>query len=213
MGKLKFFYCLIKITGSDTEMTPSAMRNLPHILSKTVQVFNGAPKIQANRCCLQRTFLDKNIRQNSLSNHRRLTTSPSEIRPIQSSFRPSRSICEQQPERSSAQSSIFSSVSIHRHFSSSPSLLADKQKSSLKKPVTPKGKFDLEDEMKKKELDQIREELRLKEEEEKKKDEEEEESTSMGELVNEVTGERGGPKGQEPTEYGDWQRKGRVTDF
>jgi len=88
----------------------------------------------------------------------------------------------------------------------------------LKKPVTPKGKFDLEDEMKKKELDQIREELRLKEEEEKKKDEEEEEerevaSTSMGELVNEVTGERGGPKGQEPTEYGDWQRKGRVTDF
>lgn len=31
--------------------------------------------------------------------------------------------------------------------------------------------------------------------------------------VNPVTGERGGPKGPEPTRYGDWERKGRCIDF
>lgn len=31
--------------------------------------------------------------------------------------------------------------------------------------------------------------------------------------VNPVTGEIGGPRGPEPTRYGDWERKGRVTDF
>lgn len=31
--------------------------------------------------------------------------------------------------------------------------------------------------------------------------------------VNPHTGEKGGPKGLEPTRYGDWERKGRVTDF
>jgi len=30
---------------------------------------------------------------------------------------------------------------------------------------------------------------------------------------NPVTGEQNGPKGPEPTRYGDWERKGRVTDF
>lgn len=30
---------------------------------------------------------------------------------------------------------------------------------------------------------------------------------------NPKTGEIGGPTGPEPTQYGDWQRKGRVTDF
>ena len=27
------------------------------------------------------------------------------------------------------------------------------------------------------------------------------------------TGERGGPKGPEPTRYGDWEKGGRCTDF
>jgi hypothetical protein len=27
------------------------------------------------------------------------------------------------------------------------------------------------------------------------------------------TGESGGPKGPEPTRYGDWERNGRCTDF
>uniref|UniRef100_A0A1B0FKM1 Succinate dehydrogenase assembly factor 4, mitochondrial n=1 Tax=Glossina morsitans morsitans TaxID=37546 RepID=A0A1B0FKM1_GLOMM len=31
--------------------------------------------------------------------------------------------------------------------------------------------------------------------------------------VNPNTGEIGGPAGPEPTRYGDWERKGRVTDF
>ncbi len=31
--------------------------------------------------------------------------------------------------------------------------------------------------------------------------------------VNPATGERGGPKGKEPTRYGDWERNGRVYDF
>ena len=31
--------------------------------------------------------------------------------------------------------------------------------------------------------------------------------------VNPVTGEIGGPVGPEPTRYGDWERKGRVSDF
>eukprot|EP00011_Vannellida_sp_DIVA3-517-6-12_P002219 CAMPEP_0114628164 /NCGR_PEP_ID=MMETSP0168-20121206/12673_1 /TAXON_ID=95228 ORGANISM="Vannella sp., Strain DIVA3 517/6/12" /NCGR_SAMPLE_ID=MMETSP0168 /ASSEMBLY_ACC=CAM_ASM_000044 /LENGTH=114 /DNA_ID=CAMNT_0001839525 /DNA_START=21 /DNA_END=365 /DNA_ORIENTATION=- len=30
---------------------------------------------------------------------------------------------------------------------------------------------------------------------------------------NEETGECGGPQGPEPTRYGDWERKGRVSDF
>jgi len=31
--------------------------------------------------------------------------------------------------------------------------------------------------------------------------------------INPHTGERGGPAGPEPTRYGDWERKGRVSDF
>lgn len=31
--------------------------------------------------------------------------------------------------------------------------------------------------------------------------------------TNPYTGEINGPKGPEPTRYGDWERKGRVTDF
>ncbi len=31
--------------------------------------------------------------------------------------------------------------------------------------------------------------------------------------INPHTGEIGGPRGPEPTRYGDWERKGRVSDF
>merc|ERR1719423_425156 len=64
---------------------------------------------------------------------------------------------------------------------------ADK-KSTLKKPFTPKGKFDLEDDANKRELDQIREELKQKEELEKKQEAREEEVV-YGELLNEMTRE------------------------
>uniref|UniRef100_A0A8C8RYD5 Succinate dehydrogenase assembly factor 4, mitochondrial n=1 Tax=Pelusios castaneus TaxID=367368 RepID=A0A8C8RYD5_9SAUR len=31
--------------------------------------------------------------------------------------------------------------------------------------------------------------------------------------INPITKEKGGPKGPEPTRYGDWERKGRCIDF
>ncbi|KAB0378719.1 hypothetical protein FD755_010297 [Muntiacus reevesi] len=31
--------------------------------------------------------------------------------------------------------------------------------------------------------------------------------------INPVTKEKGGPRGPEPTRYGDWERKGRWIDF
>lgn len=43
--------------------------------------------------------------------------------------------------------------------------------------------------------------------------ESESEGDDGGELVNEKTGEIGGPRGPEPTRYGDWEQKGRCTDF
>lgn len=33
------------------------------------------------------------------------------------------------------------------------------------------------------------------------------------EYVNPLTGEIGGPKGPEPTRFGDWSKNGRVSDF
>ncbi|KAG8076306.1 hypothetical protein GUJ93_ZPchr0006g46115 [Zizania palustris] len=34
-----------------------------------------------------------------------------------------------------------------------------------------------------------------------------------GEYMNKATGEIGGPRGPEPTRYGDWERGGRCSDF
>lgn len=36
---------------------------------------------------------------------------------------------------------------------------------------------------------------------------------SADELAASPTGERGGPRGPEPTRFGDWERKGRCFDF
>lgn len=36
---------------------------------------------------------------------------------------------------------------------------------------------------------------------------------SDSEYHNKQTGEIGGPRGKEPTRFGDWERKGRVSDF
>lgn len=44
-------------------------------------------------------------------------------------------------------------------------------------------------------------------------EEEEETSEEYIDMWNEETGEWGGPRGLEPTRYGDWERKGRCTDF
>ena len=40
-----------------------------------------------------------------------------------------------------------------------------------------------------------------------------EERSSVGRPPEPAPGEVGGPKGPEPTRYGDWERKGRVSDF
>lgn len=37
--------------------------------------------------------------------------------------------------------------------------------------------------------------------------------TEFPDDVNPVTKEQGGPRGPEPTRYGDWERKGRCVDF
>ncbi len=50
-------------------------------------------------------------------------------------------------------------------------------------------------------------------EEGRHRDAEKEPLLEWPEGVNPNTGERGGPKGPEPTRYGDWERKGRVSDF
>lgn len=38
-------------------------------------------------------------------------------------------------------------------------------------------------------------------------------SEDEGPYENPITGEIGGPKGPEPTRYGDWERGGRISDF
>ncbi|KAL3570590.1 hypothetical protein D5086_027839 [Populus alba] len=44
-------------------------------------------------------------------------------------------------------------------------------------------------------------------------EEDEEDDEDGGEYVNKETGEIGGPKGPEPTRFGDWERNGRCSDF
>lgn len=64
-------------------------------------------------------------------------------------------------------------------------------KPSLKKPKTPQGRFD-EAEQTVKEKDPLE---------------------RFPDDINPVTKEKGGPRGPEPTRYGDWERKGRCIDF
>ncbi|KAK9147274.1 hypothetical protein Scep_006031 [Stephania cephalantha] len=49
--------------------------------------------------------------------------------------------------------------------------------------------------------------------ENQEKEEEADEVNEDGEIVNRETGEVGGPRGPEPTRYGDWERRGRCSDF
>lgn len=47
----------------------------------------------------------------------------------------------------------------------------------------------------------------------KKPEDEDDDDGDILEFVNPKTGEIGGPRGPEPTRYGDWEKKGRVSDF
>ncbi|XP_031391684.1 succinate dehydrogenase assembly factor 4, mitochondrial [Punica granatum] len=61
-----------------------------------------------------------------------------------------------------------------------------------------------------------REEDAVKESKTKREDAEEaieEGAAGEEECVNRETGEIGGPRGPEPTRYGDWERRGRCSDF
>ncbi|XP_028927973.1 succinate dehydrogenase assembly factor 4, mitochondrial [Ornithorhynchus anatinus] len=64
-------------------------------------------------------------------------------------------------------------------------------KQTLKKPKLPQGRFD------------VPEDSNL----------EQEPVERFPGDVNPITKEKGGPKGPEPTRYGDWERKGRCVDF
>ncbi|XP_035610039.1 succinate dehydrogenase assembly factor 4, mitochondrial [Oncorhynchus keta] len=66
---------------------------------------------------------------------------------------------------------------------------AVKDKEPLRKAKTPQGRFDMNDEKTKDPLEKFPDD------------------------VNPATKEQGGPRGPEPTRYGDWERKGRCVDF
>ncbi|KAM3606065.1 uncharacterized protein V6R79_010121 [Siganus canaliculatus] len=66
---------------------------------------------------------------------------------------------------------------------------AVKDKEPLKKAKTPQGRFDSTEEKRGDVLEKFPDD------------------------VNPVTKEKGGPRGPEPTRYGDWERKGRCVDF
>jgi len=50
-------------------------------------------------------------------------------------------------------------------------------------------------------------------EEEDFEDKDDDDDLLEGPYVNPLTGEIGGPKGPEPTRFGDWSKNGRVSDF
>ncbi|KAM8859938.1 succinate dehydrogenase assembly factor 4, mitochondrial [Spinachia spinachia] len=66
---------------------------------------------------------------------------------------------------------------------------AVKDKAPLKKAKTPQGRFDGSEEASQAALKKFPDD------------------------VNPETKEKGGPRGPEPTRYGDWERKGRCVDF
>ncbi|KAF6025462.1 SDHAF4 [Bugula neritina] len=75
---------------------------------------------------------------------------------------------------------------------------SDRPKAPIKTPVTPRGKLDSFSELP---------------EHVTHPDQEKEPLERFPNDINPKTGEQNGPRGPEPTRYGDWERKGRVTDF
>lgn len=86
-----------------------------------------------------------------------------------------------------------------RHHTEDSSCGTEKAKPKRRKGKTPAGKFD--------------EAWEGKEEDVQPQQGEKEPLERFPNNVNPITGEIGGPRGPEPTRYGDWERKGRVTDF
>ncbi|XP_068135472.1 succinate dehydrogenase assembly factor 4, mitochondrial [Hyperolius riggenbachi] len=94
--------------------------------------------------------------------------------------------CESHPW--TAHNGIWSFV---RAASSSSTHSNNATKPPLKKPKTPQGRFDEAEQssMEKEPLERFPND------------------------INPITKEKGGPRGPEPTRYGDWERKGRCIDF
>ena len=59
----------------------------------------------------------------------------------------------------------------------------------------------------------IKEDLETKNKEEEEGEDDAQYVDENGNFVNKATGEVGGPRGPEPTRYGDWEQKGRCSDF
>ncbi|XP_066109379.1 succinate dehydrogenase assembly factor 4, mitochondrial [Saccopteryx bilineata] len=78
-----------------------------------------------------------------------------------------------------------------RKTSSSQGGKSEPIKQPLKKPKLPEGRFDAPEDA----------------------HVEQEPLTKFPDDINPVTKEKGGPRGPEPTRYGDWERKGRCIDF
>ncbi|KAF7648231.1 hypothetical protein LDENG_00160140 [Lucifuga dentata] len=91
----------------------------------------------------------------------------------------------------SARKHLFSKNLVESTFTgcSRASSGAGKDRKPVKKPKTPQGRFDAPEEKSRDVLEKF------------------------PDGVNPVTKERGGPRGPEPTRYGDWERKGRCVDF
>jgi hypothetical protein len=51
------------------------------------------------------------------------------------------------------------------------------------------------------------------ESQEDNQDDEDDDYDDSGNFVNKATGEVGGPRGPEPTRFGDWEKNGRCSDF
>ncbi|KAK1171658.1 hypothetical protein AOXY_G6539 [Acipenser oxyrinchus oxyrinchus] len=68
---------------------------------------------------------------------------------------------------------------------------SEAKKAPLRTPKTPQGRFDVPEQAPK-ERDPLE---------------------RFPDDINPVTKEKGGPRGPEPTRYGDWERKGRCIDF
>lgn len=75
---------------------------------------------------------------------------------------------------------------------------SDRHRAPINQRVTPRGKLD---------------EVPAKVNNSVHPDQEKEPLERFPNDINPHTGERGGPRGPEPTRYGDWERKGRVSDF
>ncbi|XP_044146641.1 succinate dehydrogenase assembly factor 4, mitochondrial [Bufo gargarizans] len=82
-------------------------------------------------------------------------------------------------------------LGVVRAASNNPTQSDSSTKPPLKKPKTPQGRFDETEETTK----------------------EREPLERFPDDTNPITKEKGGPRGPEPTRYGDWERKGRCIDF